>query len=196
MGLGHPVCPALEWAVYMIFQWVMYQIEFNWNAGVSSRTLTAHCNALQESYVYVHTQRDQYTATQCVKFVRGGFTSSDSVLCCHVLQCVAVCCSVLQCVAVWCMYPFKRRGNSMSHVPHIQHTLQHTATHCNTLQHTATHCNTLSWPMASAMWLQHTATHCNTLQHVPHIQHIDESCPTNRYTTSRTHNKTQTYAAE
>ena len=26
----------------------------------------------------------------------------------------------------------------------LQHTLQHTATHCNTLQHTATHCHTLS----------------------------------------------------
>ena len=34
----------------------------------------------------------------------------------------------------------------------LQHTAQHTATHCNTLQHTATHCNTL----------QHAATHCNT----------------------------------
>ena len=46
-----------------------------------------------------------------------------------------------------------RRGNDA-----LQHTLQHTATHCNTLQHTATHCNTL----------QHTATHCNT--------HIEARC--------------------
>jgi len=55
----------------------------------------------------------------------------------------------------------------------LQHTPQHTATHCNTqsmprhvalksrwhsrhtLQHTITHCNTL----------QHTASHCITLQH-------------------------------
>jgi len=37
----------------------------------------------------------------------------------------------------------------------LQHTRQHTATHCNTLQHTATHGNTR----------QHSATHCNTLQH-------------------------------
>ena len=47
----------------------------------------------------------------------------------------------------------------------LQHTMQHTATHCNTLQHTATHCNTLQHTAAYSNTLQHTATHCNTLQH-------------------------------
>jgi len=37
----------------------------------------------------------------------------------------------------------------------LNHSLQHTATHCNALQHIATHCNTL----------QHTTTHCNTAAH-------------------------------
>ena len=45
----------------------------------------------------------------------------------------------------------KENRTPFSEVPHVCHTLQHTATHCSTLQHTATHCNTL----------QHTATHCN-----------------------------------
>ena len=76
----------------------------------------------------------------------------------------------------------------------LQHTPQHTATHCNTLPHTATHCNTLqhtdllssfvscphfvrcqllfvrrhhtaTHPATHCNTLQHTATHCNTLQH-------------------------------
>jgi len=64
--------------------------------------------------------------------------------------------------------------------PSPEHTLQHTATHCNTLQHTATHCNTLQHTLLSLAYtnyiqtlargreshtLQHTATRCNTLQH-------------------------------
>ena len=48
----------------------------------------------------------------------------------------------------------------------LQHTLRHTAIHCNTLQHTAMHCNTL----------QHTATHCNTLQHA--ATHCSTFCNT------------------
>jgi len=65
----------------------------------------------------------------------------------------------------------------------MQHTLQHTITHCNTLRHTATHGNILHHaalpPPAHARWhynmlqldairyntLQDTATLCNTLQH-------------------------------
>jgi len=35
----------------------------------------------------------------------------------------------------------KENRAPFSEVPHVCHTLQHTATHCNTLQHTATHCN-------------------------------------------------------
>ena len=48
----------------------------------------------------------------------------------------------------------------------LQHTLQHTATHCNTLQHTATHCSTLQHT-GHCNTLQHTAIHCNTVQHSP-----------------------------
>jgi len=47
----------------------------------------------------------------------------------------------------------------------MQHTLQHTATHCNILQHTATRCNTLQRTATHCKALQRTATHCNTLQH-------------------------------
>jgi len=60
----------------------------------------------------------------------------------------------------------------MAHCNTLQHTLQHTATHCNTLQHNATHCNTLQQTATHygtlaphCTTLQHTATHCNTLQH-------------------------------
>ena len=68
----------------------------------------------------------------------------------------------------------------------LQHTLEHTATHCNTLQytashatthcnalhHTAPHCNIRDNKETSHMnqhtlrnTVQHSATHCNTLQH-------------------------------
>jgi len=41
----------------------------------------------------------------------------------------------------------------------LQHTMQHTATHCNALQRIATHCNTP----------QHTTTYYNTLQNTATI---------------------------
>ena len=61
------------------------------------------------------------------------------------------------------MYMYTKHDNDggrISSFPHIplQHTLQHTATHCNTLQHIAAHCDTL----------RHTATHFNTLER-PHV---------------------------
>ena len=64
----------------------------------------------------------------------------------------------------------------------LQHSLQHTVTHCNTLHHTASHCNRLQQIATQCSTLQHAsrkikhtkickhslqhnATHCNTLQH-------------------------------
>jgi len=100
-------------------------------------------------------------------FLRASWLVCCSVLqcvavCCSVLQCVAVCCSVLQCVAVCCFYVYicvyvcmcvcvrvrvltytKMLLQRQHGSKLIYHTeLQHTATHCNTLQQTATHCNT------------------------------------------------------
>ena len=55
-------------------------------------------------------------------------------------------------------------------VPHTQHTLQHTATHCNTLQRTAKHYNTLQHTLqhttAASAAQNHTAlaSIANTLQ--------------------------------
>jgi len=54
-----------------------------------------------------------------------------------------------------------------------QHTLQHTATHCNTLQHTATYlsadvCANLLWHvgvLCRTRSARHTATHCTILHH-------------------------------
>ena len=62
----------------------------------------------------------------------------------------------------------------------LQHTLQHTATHCNTLQHIALSCNTLQHTATHCNTLQHTATHCSTLQHTAThcsiLQHTAAHC--------------------
>ena len=101
------------------------------------------------------------------------------VVCCSVLQRVAVCCSV--CVG----HAKKGCGRASCAVICGAHarvygdnTLYRTATQCNTLQHTATHCNTLqqtTWVMphkreAAVLVLmhtcvnwQHTTAHCNAL---------------------------------
>jgi len=47
----------------------------------------------------------------------------------------------------------------------VQQTATHTATHCNILQHPATRCNTLQHAAASCNTLQQAATICNMLQH-------------------------------
>jgi len=87
-------------------------------------------------------QREQGKERQCAAL--------RVAVCCIVLQCV------LQCVAVCCSTKESEERSSQrrfhevilpckSHQDRetLQHTLQHTATHCNTLLHTATHCNTL-----------------------------------------------------
>jgi len=107
------------------------------------------------------------------------------VVCCSVLQCVAVCCSQQRrgakchvrdmtsdalyecdppsyivgydCACVHC--------NILEYTATHCNTLQHTAEHCNTLQHTATHCNTLQHTATHCNTLLNTAAHCNTLQH-------------------------------
>jgi len=111
------------------------------------------------------------------------------LLCCSVLQCVAVCCIVLQCArgAAPCsphffvlqcvavcersyIYPSFLRSCVLMHAP--QHSaklcniLQHTAAQCNTVQHNATQCKTQYIVFYySTRVIQVLATHCNTLQH-------------------------------
>ena len=80
--------------------------------------------------------------------------------------------SLLQCVAVQnlgfrCWDPHLAIFQfNMIQCNTLQHTLQHTAAHCNALQHTATHCNTLQHTAANRITLQHIVTHCSTLQHL------------------------------
>ena len=57
-----------------------------------------------------------------------------------------------------------KRVDCKVHILKSQHTLQHTAAHCNTLQHTATRCSTLQHAAAHCNTLQHTATRCSTIQ--------------------------------
>ena len=110
------------------------------------------------------------------------------MVCCNVLQCVAVCCCVLQCVAVCCRmlhsvalcsgYIIAHKATLIYLYIYTMNTLQHPAPHCNTtykssmainsLQHTAIHCNTLqhvATQVTSEDGYKLTATHCNTLQH-------------------------------
>ena len=105
-----------------------------------------------DEHVCVHRERTRFLG--CVHRER------TSLMCCSVIQCVAVCYSVLQCVAVWCIHrelisllvhseyncTFLRIRYILYATTHCN-TLQHAATHCNELQHTATHCNTLSWEL-------------------------------------------------
>jgi len=85
---------------------------------------TTHGNALQHTATHCTTLQHtaphctHYTTEGCLPFVLGGdpcfrlfweasFRCSTEgcppkLVCCNVLQCVAVCCSVLQCVAVRC----------------------------------------------------------------------------------------------
>jgi len=116
--------------------------------------------------------------------------SDRAIMCCSVLQCVAVCCSVLQRVAVCCSasqcVAALSRGVGKSdirlhyqqHSDHVckaverhdtlQHTIQHTLHHTlqHTLQHTAKHGDTLQHAAAHCNTPQqprHTASHCNTV---------------------------------
>jgi len=100
------------------------------------------------------------------------------VLCCSVLQCVAVCCNSA---------PFHAnthsltsvRANSFAETTTLSvgdNILQHTAIHYNALHHTSTNCNSTT-PCCST--LHHTTTHCYTLRH----------------THCRTHSHAHTWAA-
>jgi len=98
-----------------------------------------------------------------------------SLLCCSVLQCVAVCCSVLQSVAECCSekrdasrgsYQFARQSYRDWYAIHVNiHTLQHTATHCNLWY---THCNSLQLNCTEidmrSMWISQVAVCCSVLQ--------------------------------
>ena len=94
----------------------------------------------------------------------------------------------------------------------LQHTPQHTATHCNTLQHTATHGEQRPWIVYCPVdWhgvgtathtathcntLQHTAAHCNTLQHTAThfdaLQRTATHCNTLQYTATHSNALRQT----
>jgi len=89
-----------------------------------------------------------------------------------------------------CIHTFKRAlctPKSTLYVPSkTEHSMQHTATHCNTLQHTATHCNTL----------HHNATHCNTQQHtVTLCNTLHYTVPHNALQHAATHNNTLQHTA-
>ena len=70
-----------------------------------------------------------------------------------------MCCSVLQCVAVSAKLQISPNLTDLRISPELTklrvNLNSRHVTHCNTVQHTAAHCNTL----------QHTATHYDTLQH-------------------------------
>ena len=126
-----------------------------------------HGNSIEPmipTYAATHCNTQQHTATHCYNTPQ--HTRNQWLVCCSVLQCVAVCCSVWQCVlqcvavcgSVWLVccgvssHGHEWQFNGVDTNSHCN-TLQHTVTHCNTLQHTATHCQIL---------LQHTTTHRNT----------------------------------
>ena len=73
----------------------------------------------------------------------------------------------------FCCLPIFRRlqNHTLQHTAAHCNTLQHTATHCTTLHHTATHCNTLQHTATHCTTLHHTAPHCNTLQHTATMRH-------------------------
>ena len=63
------------------------------NTGIFFRNILKHCFELS-------TQTPNHLATHRNEKLDGNRVSNvTSLLCCSVLQCVAVCCSVLQCVA-------------------------------------------------------------------------------------------------
>jgi len=103
-----------------------------------------------------------------------------AAVCCSVLQCVAVCCSVLQCVAVCCRL---QRFPESIEMPFPE---REGCMYTQVLHHTATHCNTLQHTAAHCNTLQHTATHCNTLQHTAThcntLQHTATHCNTLHHT--------------
>ena len=63
-----------------------------------------YCVYIQDFYVgCIHREQDLWKrhvlhVIYCIHIV-----CMNPIVCCSVLQCVAVCCSVLQCVAVCCM---------------------------------------------------------------------------------------------
>ena len=96
-----------------------------------------------------HTQRVKSCILCCsvLQCVAVRFSALQCVVvCCSVLQCVAVCCSVLQCVAVCCSALQKcSRGPSVSHSANqVMHSvLQCVAVCCSVLQCVAVCCSVL-----------------------------------------------------
>jgi len=91
---------------------------------------------------------------QCVA-VCAFFLSDFCLICCSVLQCVAVCCSVLQCVAVCC----RECARSLSSLS-CRHVLQCIAVCCSELQCVAVCCIVLQYVAESALFLSHLSLKC------------------------------------
>jgi len=62
------------------------------------------CQGRMAQHNATHYNALQHTAAHCIYLsqVCPPHSPATDVLCCSVLQCVAVCCSVLQCVVVYC----------------------------------------------------------------------------------------------
>ena len=122
-----------------------------------------HCIALQCTAVFGRSRCAAVWSCVLQSFAASGGLQCN-VLCCSILQflavpdvllpCVAVCCSSCsglqlvamccssRCVAVCCCSVLMLRRRCRYRCPNGLQTSKITATHCNTLQHTATHCNT------------------------------------------------------
>jgi len=92
---------------------VFHSYVYVWRVAFICMTCLTHCNALQ--YTATHCDTLQHTAThymwhvihmnatlQVTETCHMYMCDVSYIVCCSVLQCVAVCCSVLQCVAVCC----------------------------------------------------------------------------------------------
>jgi len=133
---------------------IMLQCNTLQHTATHFNTRMLQCNTLQHTATYTAT----HTATHCNKtppmvwcvvaaraiverVLQYGMLS---IVCCSVLQCVAVCCSVLQCVAVCCsvlQYDVLQCGVSLQHESRRRERSNMSC--CSVLQCVAVCCSTL-----------------------------------------------------
>jgi len=123
--------------------------------------VVARCSALQCVAVPCsrHNVSTWKVCSQCTVFVLQQCVAT--VRCCNsVLQWIKRCNTLLQ-----LPQQSVERCSWVTIVRVMNHSRQHTATHCHTLQHTTLHCHPHQHSTRHCHTLQHTAFHCNTLQH-------------------------------
>ena len=120
-----------------------------------------HCNTLQHTatHWYTHIQHANGRAVSATYRAREN-VCRRRLVCCSVVQCVAMCCSVLQCVAVC--------GSVLQCVALCCSVLQCVVVCCSVLQCAAVPCSVMQRVVVRYSVMQCVAAFCSVLQCITH----------------------------